>query len=77
MKLLLPEDDVEVDLANNNGWTLLSFSAALGSMDLVELLLAHNVQVDLKDKDGWRPLSFAAQLGSKDVGCCSHVMMSK
>jgi ankyrin repeat protein len=56
IKLLLAQEDVDPNLQENNGKTLLSKAAAIRQIKAVKLLLKHpNINVDLLDNQGRTP----------------------
>jgi len=48
-----------VDVADGNGRTALSWAAGLAYYDVVEALLQHGAEVESKDHRGWTPLMWA------------------
>jgi len=68
VKLLLEREDVDPNLPDSNGRTVLSFAAEWGREVLVRLLLERgNVDPNSSDNNGRTPLSFAAQRGQEGV----------
>ena len=65
---LLQQQNVEVNAADNNGWTALILAARNGHLAVAELLLQQqNVEVNAADNDGWTALHLAALNGNNDV----------
>lgn len=60
---LIENDPSQVDLADVNRRTPLSFAAAVGSVFGIEALLEHGADVDAQDMSGRTPLSWAAAGG--------------
>lgn len=60
---LIEYDPSNVDLADVNSRTPLSFAAGVGSVFGIEALLEHGADVDAQDMSGRTPLSWAAAGG--------------
>jgi ankyrin repeat protein len=52
---------------NRRGWTPLHYAAAGGSLQIVELLLAHGARIDARAPNGRTPLMMAAQSADEHV----------
>lgn len=66
MKLLLLRG-VDIEARRNSGQTLLSWAAAKGHEDVVQLLLERGANIEAKDNCGMTPLSLAAGNGRETV----------
>jgi ankyrin repeat protein len=61
MKLLLAQDDIQVNLKDKYSHSPLSYAAKNGHLEAVKLLMARDdIEVNLKGKHGGSPLSYAA-----------------
>jgi hypothetical protein len=67
LKALLKEDPGFLLRKNENGTTLLHAAAAMGRMDLVNVLLANGADIDAKDSSGRTALHVALSNGHMDV----------
>ncbi|KAL7273230.1 hypothetical protein RUND412_003934, partial [Rhizina undulata] len=64
LKLLLEQEDVDLNAKDNNGWTPLYFATFEGHEKTVRLILeCENVDVNAKNNENWTPLYFAANKG--------------
>ena len=67
-KLLLAQDDINVNLKCTFGRTPLSWAAKKGHKTVVKLLLVrHDFDINSWDVDGFTPLSLAAKYGHNSV----------
>jgi ankyrin repeat protein len=65
-KVILNNDDVQVDLKDKHGRTPLSYAAASGNEAVMKLLVdTGKVDIDSKDEHGRTPLSYAAVNGQQ------------
>jgi len=68
VELLLNCPRVDVNLADNNGYTPLIWAADIGFLDIVKLLLCrYDIEVNKKDNTGYTALHWAADLGRERV----------
>jgi ankyrin repeat protein len=68
VRLLLGAEGVEVNQANNNGYTALIMASNEGHVDVIRLLLgAEGVEVNQASNDGFTALKKASQNGHVDV----------
>jgi ankyrin repeat protein len=58
-----PIQAADVNLADNNGQTLLILAARHGDLAAVQTLLSNGADVNRADNSGWTPLMFAAEHG--------------
>ena len=62
IKLLAERDNIDADLKNKNGWSLLSCTIIHKNKAIKKLLAERDdVNVSLKDKDGQSPLSYTTE----------------
>jgi len=62
VEVLVNSGLVNVNKKDNNGRSALSFAAAYGYLDVVQLLLSKDgIEIDSQDNDGRTPLSHAAR----------------
>ena len=57
------DEGVPVDLTDEEGWSLLHHAAALGQVEVINLLREKGCHVDLIDNEGCTPLHYAATNG--------------
>ena len=61
-------DEVKKYEANNkSGNVRLHYAVEIGSIELINHLLANGAEVKVQDKDGFTPLHYAAKWGHKDI----------
>lgn len=60
---LLIEQNVNIEVKDNDGWTPLSWAAENGHEEVVKLLLEKNADAESEDINGWTPLLWAATNG--------------
>lgn len=60
---LLIEQNVNIEVKDNDGWTPLSWAAENGHEEVVKLLLGKNADAESEDINGWTPLLWAATNG--------------
>ena len=58
-KLLLEDERVNANLAEEDGWTALHWVSRRGWADFVKVLIGRGLDPNLKDDDGWTPLRLA------------------
>ena len=57
------KDGMDVDAANNGGLTALLRAAAMGYVDVVDVLVGARANVDARDNKGWSVLEAATVYG--------------
>ena len=62
-KTLINKHSFDVQMADNNGWTALHYSAKKGSYELVRLFVEKGTDIDLKTNDGSNCLHIASHYG--------------
>lgn len=62
-----PEQSVDIDAADGDGWTPLHYSADRGHLEVVKLLLSEGASVASKDTNKRTPLHLAALNSHKEV----------
>ncbi|KAK7094592.1 hypothetical protein V1264_006126 [Littorina saxatilis] len=67
VRLLLQQDDIDVNAACDGCWSPLLLVCMLGKTDIVQLLLLHNADVNMSVALGLTPLHFACMRGHLDV----------
>jgi ankyrin repeat protein len=68
VRMLLQEDDIDINLKSTDGKTLLSSVIENGEMEVLEILLERDdVEIDSKEDDGSTPLLLAAYHARKDM----------
>jgi ankyrin repeat protein len=69
----LLNENVEVDLRDDNGFTPLLWAARRNHPDIVRILLDKGSDPSVKDKYGWTPMVWAIQRGHyKIIGLLQH-----
>lgn len=63
-KVILEENDLDVNSQTPNGQSLLHIAAANADLKCVQLLLQYGADVNVKDSNGWTPLHAAVRRGN-------------
>lgn len=62
---IIVEKGADLNVASNNGGTILHFAAEGGSPEIIEVLIEKGFNYDEPDRYGWTPLHYATQYGQK------------
>ncbi|MBD50837.1 MAG: hypothetical protein CMB08_02815 [Euryarchaeota archaeon] len=61
------DSGADINLANENGDTPLTYAAFMGHLEIVSLLIEKGAKVNAKGLAGWTPLHLASQRGHKKI----------
>ncbi|KAK7094584.1 hypothetical protein V1264_006118 [Littorina saxatilis] len=67
VRLLLQQDNIDVNAASDGCWSPLQVTSILGKTDIAQLLLLHNADVNMSGALGLTPLTWACVCGYRDV----------
>jgi ankyrin repeat protein len=66
VKLLLAEDEVNLDFKDDEGWGPLQFASFNGHVEVVKPLDAEGADITVADNDGWTPLHAMGRCADRD-----------